>query len=210
MSSKSKHINTLRRYTAILFLLFFSSIETFGQQENNPFIKSFTANAKNGSIYLSWTTRAGFTCQDIHIYVSRDSLLGYERRGTYFGMCGDTSEKQYTYLLENTFLNERNFIKLELGTVGYSNTISLVVLKLNNSILILPHPVVSSSTIYYENKEQTLYTLSVYDINGNVFLETQTRDEKINIGSFLLPTGVFYLDLYAPQKQRYSSKIVVL
>lgn len=210
MSSKSKHINTLRRYTAILFLLFFSSIDTFGQQENNPFIKSFTANAKNGNIYLSWTTRAGFTCQDIHINVSRDSLLGYERRGTYFGICGDTSEQKYTYLLEDIFLNKRNFVKLELGTVGYSHTISLVVPKVKNSILILPHPVVSSSTIYYENSEQTPYTLTLYDTKGNVYLVTQTRDEKINIGSYLLPKGVYYLDLYAPQKQRYSSKIVVL
>lgn len=103
----------MQKHIGIFALLLFSLAVNSSAQGDNPYVKSFTAEAIDDKVYLNWTTGAGFTCQDIHILVSTDSLDGYEKKGTYFGVCGDASEKDYSYVLEEPIPNRLNFIRLE-------------------------------------------------------------------------------------------------
>lgn len=209
MWGKSKHINKHIRIVLLLIVGSFTSYFALAQ-EYNPYVKTFNAIAIDGKVYLSWTTRAGFTCQDIHIEVSRDSLSGFERRGTYYGICGDASEKNYTYVLDNPILNTLNYLKLELGNIGYSNTINLMVIKAGAELLILPHPITTESTLHFENKEQATFLLKLYNTRGNIILYLETRDEKIQIGNYHLPNGILYYDLIAEGKIRYRGKLLVI
>ena len=95
MRRKNSHIKSLIIRITFLFIFSFFGVNA-NAQLSNPFVKNFEAEAIDGKVFLTWTTRAGFTCQDIHIEVAGDSIEGYERRGTYFGICGDASEKDYT------------------------------------------------------------------------------------------------------------------
>lgn len=208
MWSKSKHINKHLRIVLLLIVASFASIPAFSQ-EYNPYVKTFNATAIDGKIYLNWTTRAGFTCQDIHIEVSNDSIEGFERKGTYYGICGDASERYYTYVLNNPILNTLNYLKLELGNIGYSNTISVMVIKADELLLVLPHPIASNSVIHFENKEQALYTLSIYDTRGQKLMHIESKNEEIQIGTYPLPNGIIYYDLYAEGKRRYRGKLLV-
>ena len=179
------------------------------QEEFNPYVKSFNATAIDGKLYLSWKTRAGFTCQDIHIEVSRDSVSGFERRGTYYGICGDTSERYYTHVLDDPILNALNYVKLELGNIGYSNVISIVVLQNIKEVLVVPHPVEVSSVIYFQNKEKATYTFRVYNALGQPILTIATNNEELNIGSYSLPPGLLYYDLYTENKKGYRGKLLI-
>ena len=209
MCSKSKHINKqIRIALLVLFsgLAYFSSL---AQEEYNPYSTSFSATAIDGKLYLSWKTRAGFTCQDIHIEVSRDSISGFERRGTYYGIYGDTSERYYSYVLDNPILNALNYVKLELGNIGYSNTISVVVVKAIQEVFVVPHPVESNSILHFKNKEKASYVLKMYNALGQVILTTETNDEEIDIGRYSLPQGLVYYDLYTERKKGYRGKLLV-
>ena len=70
----------MQKHIGIFALLLFSLAVNSSAQGDNPYVKSFTAEAIDDKVYLNWTTRAGFTCQDIHILVSTDSLDGYEKK----------------------------------------------------------------------------------------------------------------------------------
>jgi len=209
MWNKSKHIYKHIRITLLVLLASAAHLSSMGQEEFNPYVKSFSATAIDGKLYLSWTTRAGFTCQDIHIEVSNDSLDGFERRGTYYGVCGDASERNYSYVLENPNPNSLNYLKLELGTIGYSNTISLLVIKAEEDVIILPHPVVGQSVLHFENKARATFTFRVMSSNGTEVLNITTINEQVNIGQLSLPPGLFYYDLVSDQLTRYHGKLLI-
>jgi len=107
MSSKNTYIkNLIKGWLTVYFI--FSLISAQAQNKYRPFVKNFKAGAIEGRVFLSWTTKAGFTCQDIQ--VSGESVDYSETKGTYFGVCGDTTKKDYTFLLENPIRNALNYM----------------------------------------------------------------------------------------------------
>lgn len=208
MSDKSSHINRVLRRAFICTANLFLSHASFAQV-NNEFVKNFKAEAIEGKVYMSWTTRAGFTCQDIHIEISEDSISNYTRTGTYYGVCGDTSEKNYTYVILNPTPNKLNYIKLALGNYGYSNVISILVIDVKEDVFIMPHPVTSNSTIYFENvRNETLY-FNFYNTTGVLLHSIITRDNKIELRNTNLPRGLIISRINAEGIIRYTSKFIV-
>jgi hypothetical protein len=175
----------------------------------SPCVKDFKAQAIGGNIYMSWTTRAGFTCTDIHIVVSRDSTAGFERRGTYYGVCGDTSEKDYTYILENPHHNTVNYLKLELGNFGYSYVISELVIHVQNEVLILPHPTTPSSILYFENSSNSEVEILLYASNGTLIKSLKTIDMSIRLSDINLPTGFIIYEIRKENTAAVRGKFLV-
>ena len=209
LNSKSKHINKQIR---IALLVLFSGIIYFSSQaqdEYNPYVTSFRAAAVDGKLYLSWKTKAGFTCQDIHIEVSLDSVSGFERRGTYYGICGDTAERYYTYVLDNPIINALNYVKLELGNIGYSNTLNVIVLQAIDDVFVVPHPIETNSVLHFTNPEKATFVLNLYDALGRVILMLETNNQEINIGRYTLPQGFVYYDLYSEANRGYRGKLLI-
>lgn len=189
-------------------ILLFNSIAT--AQEYSPYVKDFKAQAIDGKICLSWTTRAGFTCTDIHIEVSRDSVQGFERKGTYFGICGDASEKDYTYVLDQPHYNTLNYLKLELGNYGYSYVISELVIYVQNEVLILPHPATASSVIHFKNKTNDEVELVFYSPAGKLITTIKTIDEYIKLSDVILPRGFITYELRKNDSVPIRGKFLVL
>lgn len=158
---------------------------------------------------MSWTTRAGFTCTDIHIAVSRDSTAGFQRKGTYFGVCGDTSEKDYTYVLENPHHNALNYLKLELGNYGYSYVISELVIYVQNEVLILPHPVTASSMLHFQNRNNTEVEILLYASNGALLKSIKTIGKSIHLSDFNLPVGFVVYEIRRENTAAVRGKFLV-
>ncbi|MFB1003645.1 MAG: T9SS type A sorting domain-containing protein [Bacteroidia bacterium] len=106
-------------------------------------------------------------------------------------------------------MNALNYVKLELGNIGYSNTISVVVVKAIQEVFVVPHPVESNSILHFKNKEKASYVLKMYNALGQVILTTETNDEEIDIGRYSLPQGLVYYDLYTERKKGYRGKLLV-
>jgi len=208
MSSKNTYIkNLIKGCLAVYFI--FSLINVSAQNEYHPFVKNFKAEAIEGRVFLTWTTKAGFTCQDIHIQVSRDSVDYFENKGTYFGICGDATEKDYSFILENPIYNTLNYLRLELGSYGYSYTISVRVIKAGNNVLVVPHPVAANSVLHFQNPLHERVQLDFYDPTGQLILTIESIDNKIAIGELSLPIGIVFYHLRGSGTLNKRGRLVI-
>ncbi|NNJ55663.1 MAG: hypothetical protein HKP14_06005 [Bacteroidia bacterium] len=160
----------------------------------HPYVKKLNATAVDGKLFITWTTHAGFSCQDIHIELSTDSI-NFTRKGTYFGLCGDTAEKDYSYLIEDPFLNTTNYIRLELGNFGYSYVISEDVIYVENDVIIVPHPVTNESNMIFSNPLREEISASFYNRNGKLIYQISTKEDRISLAEIPKKHGiiVYYL-----------------
>ena len=172
----------------------------------HPYIKKLNATALDGKLFITWTTHAGFSCQDIHIELSTDSI-SFIRKGTYFGLCGDTSEKDYSFLVEDPFLNTTNYIRLELGNFGYSYVISEDVIYVENSVLILPHPVNEHSEMVFSNPLREEITALFYNLNGDLIYEVITKKNKIPLSDLPKKDGLIIYYLLGENQFNFRGKL---
>jgi hypothetical protein len=191
LKSKFKILNkhSITKALLILCLLSFKT-NSFGQTLH-PYVKDFKASSTNGQLHISWTTRPGFTCQDIHIELSKDSA-NFTRVGTYFGLCGDTAEKHYTFTVNEPYHNTVNYIRLELGNFGYSYIISEQVIKVSNDVLIIPHPANLTSKFYFNNEAKSLATIKFYNTSGSLIFETTTQESSFSLQDLKCTNEVLY------------------
>jgi hypothetical protein len=208
MNSKNTYIMNLIKGCLALYFIF-SLFNVSAQNENHPFVKNFKAEAIEGRVFLSWTTKAGFTCQDIHIQLSGDSVDYFETKGTYFGICGDATEKDYSFILENPIYNSLNYLKLELGSYGYSYTISVRVIKAGNNVLVVPHPVAANSILHFQNPLHERVQLDFYDRTGQLILTVESIDNKIAIGELSLPIGIVFYYLRGSGTLNKRGRLVI-
>ncbi len=159
-------------------------------QDLHPYLKNFNLTASNGQLYLSWTTRPGFTCQDIHIELSKDST-NFNRVGTYFGLCGDTAEKHYTFIIEEPHFNTINYVRLELGNFGYSFVEAARVIKPSSELLVVPHPANRASVFYFTNDNKNLATINFYNLSGKLVRSVQTEGNSFGFGDLTCEDGIF-------------------
>lgn len=190
MSGKGRHI-----YKDLLrgFLLVSISLFSLGStaQSGTGNVKNFQATTTQGRIYVTWTTIAGFSCQDIKILLSVDSNSAFKHVGTYLGICGDTLEQNYTFTIDSPIVNRTNFIKLELGVFGYSETIQVDVYQVLNSALIIPHPVKINSLIHFDNQFQENMVVEMYDGKGLLVHSIQTHNRFAQIGAHIHRPGFY-------------------
>ena len=208
MSSKNRYINAFRKVLLIVAIVSLFQTDSIAQVYS-PYVKDFKAQAIDGKLYLSWTTRAGFTCTDIHIEVSRDSLDHFERKGTYYGVCGDASEKDYTYVLDNPIYNSLNYLKLQLGNYGYSYVISELVIYVQSEVLILPHPATTASVFHFKNKSNDDLEILFYSSNGELITTIHTIEESINLSNIHLKRGFIIYEIRRKDAAPVRGKFLV-
>lgn len=92
------------------FVLFFSIICTLlSTWQSNPTLANFSAQQISNSVNISWTVKAGFSCTDVNVEHSTDSI-NFISIYTYPGVCGATSEDQdYDFVQQNPDKNTNNY-----------------------------------------------------------------------------------------------------
>ena len=146
----------------LLFFLFHSS-----SGQNNTILDSFTAIEIDGTVFLKWIISSGSTCNGINIFRS-DDTVGFMQIGRIDGICGDPGSPQpYDFIDEHPLKNKVNYYRLELGTKGYSEIISIEIIDLEkNNYQVRPNPVSDQARIYFDLDENESYILTVYNIQG--------------------------------------------
>jgi hypothetical protein len=172
-----------------------------------PYIKDFKVNQISQKMLVSWTTNAGFSCEDIVIEVSRDNeqFIG---KATYFGICGDLEEKSYQLMVDSPYYNSVNYLRLNLGTYGYSDTISLFILRIETALLV-PMPVNGSATLYFRNEMKQKALIKVYNQQGELIIVEETREAHSSVQWNLAP-GLYIYMIELDGILRYRSKFISL
>jgi len=185
MACKVNRIN--KPFYLMAFLIFAILIpqKAFSQYPN---IKRIDASVFKEKIILSWTTPAGFSCQDIYIELGKDSL-NFKRVGTIFGICGDTTEKDYSFIIDTPHLNTTNFLRLELGGIGFSKTVALRVISAKNNVVVVPHPANKFSELYFDNPYRKKTKIAFYTLEGKLLSESSTASNLLKFDDLSLPEG---------------------
>lgn len=161
------------------------------------YLADFAAYVDGEEIYVSWTTKKGFTCENIQVQLGTDSNE-VETVYTYLGVCGgELKEEHYFYRIPKPFYNQDNYIRLNLGVYGYSE---IVVVKphkaLEGTVLVFPHPATNSSTILFHNPQFEPATFEVYNMRGELVTSlSDIRTSKISVADLGIPAGVYYINL---------------
>ncbi len=176
-------------------------------QEAESFLVSYNASTLGNKILVTWTTKSGFTCQDIHIELGSDTF-NYTRVGTYYGICGDTSEKGYTYIIESPIKNKLNYIRIELGNYGYTHYESTLVIDVSKGVLVLPHPLNIESNLYFNNVAKEPVEAIFYSIKGDIIKQITTNKNYISLEQIARKRGVI---LYVLKSESFylRGKLVV-
>ena len=112
------------RFVFILVWLL-SSVHTYAQIDQ--YLTAYTVEEEKGAILISWTTSAGFTCEDIQVQFGIDSNK-LETVYTYPGICGSENKAEnYTYLFRDVKYNQPNYFKIDLGSYGVSDLLEITI-----------------------------------------------------------------------------------
>lgn len=192
-----------KRLLIIVFLLI--SLGSIAQ-EQHPYIKNLKARAFEGKLIVSWTTKAGFSCQDIVVQLSEDSIQ-FENKATYFGICGDTSEKDYVLTVEEPFLNSKNYIKLDLGFFGDSYVICETVLNVQTA-RIIPMPLTTESKLHFKNPLRDHLQIDIYSFSSKQIASVTTDLSELELHPYLEENGIYYYVIRKKETVLYRGKFV--
>jgi hypothetical protein len=187
-------------------MLLFSSLFSMAQ-EQHAYIKNFEAQAFGDRLLVSWTTKSGFSCQDIVIQLSTDSVV-FANKATYFGICGDTTERNYSITVDNPYLNAVNYVRLDLGKFGYSYVVSEEVIYIT-AAEIVPMPVQESSILYFENTLREELTINFYSFQGEKVYSYITTGNSHRLSEFKGSKGVYIYTITKSNRVIYRSKFVL-
>lgn len=176
-----------------LLLAFFSLVSRVYFSQTEDFLESFHASEINQKVFLSWTIRTGNTCLGIGVLRSTDNV-NFTSIGSVPGFCGSFTEpKHYDFTDNDPLFNAINYYKLDLGGEGFSQTISIELLKISDKgYVITPHPVENVSKIHFKNDSGLLTSINVYSSLGTlIYTETTNLDyfevkiDDLEIGEYL-------------------------
>ena len=161
-------------------------------------LDDFALDLNQGKVLLAWTIKSGSVCNGIQIYRSTiEDSLNFELIKDIQGVCGDLSSPvAYTFTDENPLQNQVNYYKLLLGGQEFSEVLGIEVLLIpSNSYLLKPHPIVSSSSLYFYNSNNNDVELKVFDDFGSVVYKNQTNSNRFILDSSMISSGLYYFTL---------------
>lgn len=179
----------------LIIFLFLSSIAI--AEPYNQYIKNLKAVAFESKLLVSWTTKSGFSCQDIVVQLSTDSVT-FEDKAIYYGICGDTAERNYSIVIQNPFVNKLNYVRLNLGSYGTTFHVAEWVTELHQ-ISIYPNPLTVESILFLDNEKGENLSIALIKANGQTISSFNTSSSEIKLWSYLKTKGLYYCRIHSSE-----------
>ncbi len=179
-------------------------------QDGDGYLANFSGNSYKNSALLQWTTKIGFSCSDIKIEHSLDSLK-FESIYTWPGICGATSQEiDYTYQVPSLATGIYHYFKLNMGFYGTSSFIKVFVPLAVKTALVVPNPATFESKIVYNLESGESAKIEIYNSHGDtVFSMMETFENNIELKNLGLPNGLYCYKIITNSKI-FSGKFIYL
>lgn len=174
--------------------------------QNHPYIANLKAQQVNNRLLVEWTTKAGFSCQDIMVQLSEDSI-DFSTKATYYGLCGDTTEKRYSLFIEDPIANAVNFVRLDLGQYGYSDVISVKFI-LQTRVSIHPNPIQENSKIYLNNPFHDEMTVRIFNSKAKLVSSAITYERTLLLSDLIIDRGIYFYTVHRNGVAESHAKVV--
>lgn len=165
--------------------------------QNESVIGNFIGSELNGKVLLTWTVKAGNTCNGIQVLRGTDSL-NFVPIGSIEGICGSIQENvPYEFTDVSPEKNALNYYRLLLGGVGYSKIISVDIVDISeNNYLLRPNPIVDTSELHFKNDAANEIVIRVYNEMGSEVKKYITLEEMILLDRRDYQKGIFFFIIY--------------
>ncbi len=211
-----KHRRIIERQGAVnsrilVFLLFCLALSNNTFSQNSPILDEFSASETNGTVYLYWIISSGSTCDGIKIFRSVDNLH-FDQIGEIGGVCGNSSAPQpYNFVDERPEKNSVNYYRLELGSNGFSETISVEIIDFNDKgFQVRPNPAFEKAFVFFQNDLRKSFSLALYSLNGQVTGLQSTDANSFNINTMNLSNGTYIFIIFSEDDLiKIKGKIIV-
>ncbi len=177
----------LSLFVGVLFPLFVS-----GQVDE--YLVSYSVTEESQAAFISWTTSAGFQCEDIVIEHGVDSS-NLNPIYTYPGICGSTDkEEKYNFVFRSIEFNKPNYFRINLGRFGKSPLLEITVISADGlNPKVYPNPATKNSTLLFQNSNRDIVTVTMYSLDGKMAgTQVQTQEESLSLEEFDLFVAGFY------------------
>ncbi len=201
----------VRKTKYILFAILLWFIQPYSCLAQSPILENFSVFESSGNVYLNWTVGEGYTCSGIQIYHSLDSF-NWKRIGEIGGICGSSSEAvSYSFVHEMPAFNTINKYRLQLGLLGFSNTLSITLIDIKkDGYRIYPNPVTNNSVIYFNNIRKQLCNLLVYNVSGSPVAQVNSNSDEFDISQIRLIAGLYFFTIRNEGGINLNGKFLVL
>lgn len=199
----------MRNTLLLLLMLLAPSVSVRAQ--SHPFLERFQATEVGGMVFLSWTLRAGNTCNGVQIQRAVGSS-SFTPIGEIPGVCGSIDQNtDYTFFDSIPAPQALNRYRLELGNEGLSQIISIQLSGLGtDAYQIRPHPVTDVSVLKFKNEKRKTHTLKIYGIDGKTFSESSTDLDNFTLYRHEFASGTYlFVVLDAEGRVSFTGKIMV-
>jgi len=176
---------------AVLLLLFSIPLVS---QAHHPILRNFDAHVFDNKIRLSWMITAGNTCSGIRIQRS-DNNLYFETIGEIDGVCGSPDTNiPYVFLDSMPLPGQINYYRLELGAQGFSKSLAIEYVPLNNKGFNLRYNQTGQLvTVYFENDGYDVVAYRLYSSSGQLITNNSTKRNSITFNISAFPRQIFLL-----------------
>ena len=169
---------------------------TLGFSQSDSILADFNVVQNNGKVYLSWVIKEGRTCNGTQIFRSADSFQ-FIKIGEIVGVCGSSTEPvPYNFTDDNPIKNSVNYYRLELGSYGTSQIVSVEIIDIaNDGYQIRPNPASTKTKIYFDNNSKQLHHFSLFDVNGFYCTSLSAKDDFLDYDVTHLPNGIYFFTI---------------
>ncbi len=176
----------------LVLMLLLCVPETGMAQGPHPILKEFVLIRQQQGVLLKWTIKGGQRCEGTKVYRAQGdrpfALIEHIQ-----GICGGTDfDETYTHLDTFPAPNEQNHYRLEMGDLGFSDTVTLFYADFGQSDHArLTDPHTGTVTLLVGNTRNMPLTLQLTDLNGQVVGRQQTASNALVLQTAHLPRGVY-------------------
>jgi len=191
-------------------LLTFLLCALITKAQNPPMLVAFEVNRFQNSIIVNWEIESGNLCSGLQVEHSSDSI-NFTSIYDYPGVCGSsTANERYTFTHANPITNSKNYYRINLGTNGISEILSITFVKVEeDGYALFPMPVESNSKIYFSNDNNETVDFFVFNSAGaEVIKQEGLKTNEIGLGKLTLPLGIYHFNILIG-KHKIEGKFIV-
>ena len=193
----------MRKFMIVYFLF---TTQFPGIAQNT--IRFFEGNRiSQSSIQLNWITTAGSTCSDLLIERSVD-LSSFNEVYRHSGVCGSTSEELSYFWVDSDALPGISYYRIQEALGQFTDTIEVLNPIGNDEVIMFPNPASNEVSIYKTNTDAKISSLLIYDLRGNVILQTEILNQLTSINTSNLIDGMYYFH-YVSSAFKITKKVII-
>lgn len=180
-------------------------------QSPHIILSEFFVYQDENLVRLQWTIKEGRTCNDIRIERAGNAK-NFSYLGLISGVCGAPDQSvTYRYVDSIPLQNQVNYYRLEMGSQGYSEPVSIETRMYNNKEYIIKgNPSISGIEILFKNEKAQMFEFRVFDMRGHLVVEESTSSDRIKLPTNDLRSGMYIFRGIGASGSKITGKFAVM